>query len=559
MAEGVTGRTPGARTLLRGGRIADGTGGPLRTGELLIEGGRIRAVGQRVDPVDAEIVDLDGLVLAPGFIDVHTHYDAQVLWDPDLTPSSWHGVTTVLMGNCGFGIAPTRPELHDVIVRTLEKVEGMSYEALSAGIPWDFSTFEEYLDVIEALPKRCNVQAFLGHTPLRLAVMGMAAYEREATEHEIRQMAEVAAGAVGAGAVGLSSSRGNLHFGVDGRPVPSRFAATDELAVLLRTVTVAGGRLNQVATGGGLLPEDALALARKTDSPLVWTPIVADAQQPGGAVERVRRLSSPAERIWAQFPCRQVVMQMQLLDPYPFAPLPAFRSVIGSPPALRAEQYRRLLTDPVALAEIEQSWNHRWHKVFVAESTSHDDLVDRSIAELARERSIMPAELLIRTALDEDLTTRFRVVLANDGVEEIGELLAMDEPVLGLSDAGAHADQLCDAGFATDLLGRWVRDRGALSLEHAIWRLTGHIADVVGLHDRGRLAPGLAADLVAFDADRVGAGPLERVRDLPAGADRLVSRSVGIEHIWIGGVRTRQDGTDLAGVHPGRLLRSGCT
>src|SRR5579871_2880275 len=234
-------------TVLRGGLLVDGTGAPARPADVVIEADRIAAV-QAPGTVsgDGDAVDLDGLVLAPGFIDCHTHYDAQVLWDPDLTPSSWHGVTTVVMGNCGFGIAPTRPEHRSTIARTLENVEGMSVDALEAGIPWTFETFPEYLDAVAAQSPRLNVAAMIGHTPLRLYVMGDDAVERPATAHEIATMREHVAGALAAGAIGFATSRAPTHAGAGGRPVPSRQAEPDEVFAITQALADAGRGIVQI-------------------------------------------------------------------------------------------------------------------------------------------------------------------------------------------------------------------------------------------------------------------------------------------------------------------------
>jgi N-acyl-D-amino-acid deacylase len=545
-------------TLLRGGLIVDGTGSPGLRADVLIHGERIEGVAPRIEVTDDqvdEIVDLAGLVLSPGFIDMHTHFDAQLLWDGALTPSPWHGVTTVLMGNCGFGIAPARPDDRRTLLRTLENVEGMSYAALQAGVEWAFQSFTEYLDHVDSLALRANVMAFVGHTALRLFAMGGQAYERLATDDEVAAMVRHLVTAVEAGAVGLSSSKGRFHFGADGKPVPSRLARTGELEALLAAIA---GRaaLNQFATGDDLTPDEIVAMCRRIGAPMTWTPVVADAANPGAAVRLARRLAASQERIWSQFPCRPVVMQVTMLDPYPFASARCMKPVVSAPLEARKALYERLLGSAGDLEELNATWSHRWSKTFVDETALFGELRGASLADIAARHGTSPARLLLDLSLQEDLRTRFRVVLANDGEAEIGELLVMDELILGLSDAGAHADQLCDAGFATDLLGGWVRDRQAVTLERAVWRLTGQPAQALGLRDRGRIAPGWIADLVAFNPATVACGQLERVADLPAGAERLIARSAGVEHVWLAGVATRRDGQELPGRSPGRLLRA---
>src|SRR2546426_6025951 len=259
--------------VLRNARLVDGTGAPARAADVGVAGDRIAAVGE-IDAGKAEQIDLDGLTLAPGFVDIHTHYDAQVLWDPDLTPSSWHGVTTVVMGNCGFGIAPTRPDHRSLIARTLENVEGMSVEALEAGIPWTFETFPEYLDTLDGLSTRLNVGALIGHTPVRLYVLGDEAVERPATSDEVARMRAIVAEALAAGAVGFATSKSPTHSGADGKPVPSRLAETDEVFELARALGEAGRGVMQATPGPGLFLEEFAALSKEVGRPVSWTALL---------------------------------------------------------------------------------------------------------------------------------------------------------------------------------------------------------------------------------------------------------------------------------------------
>ncbi|MGZ4693130.1 MAG: N-acyl-D-amino-acid deacylase family protein [Acidimicrobiales bacterium] len=543
--------------LLRRASLIDGTGGPARTADVAVVGDRIAAVrapGELTPDEGTEVVDLDGLTLAPGFIDVHTHYDAQILWDGDLTPSSWHGVTSVVMGNCGFGVAPTHPQHRDIIVRTLENVEGMSTEALDEGIDWCFETFPEYLTAIDERPKRLNVGVFIGHTPLRLFVMG--GDERPATDDEITTMRDVVREAMTVGAIGFSTSRQPAHQGAYGRPVPSRFAEADEVYAIASVLGELGKGVMQVSIGPGMFVDQFSELAVRNGIPVTWTALVARADKPGAALRTVERAASLPGEVYPQIACRPIVMQISMLDPVPLAEIDVWKEVLARPRDQRADLYRDAAWRDRARPATLEAWSQRWPKTSVEETGAHQDVVGIPLDQLAVDRGTTPFDLMLDLALGDDMATRFRVVLDNDGDEEVGDLLADKRTLLGLSDAGAHATQLCDACYSTHLLGHWVRERKAISLEDAVWRLTGHPHQAFRVADRGLVEEGFYADLVAFDPETVGTTPVERAHDQPGGADRLIVRSTGIEHMWVNGVATRVGGEEIAGVTPGRLLRS---
>jgi N-acyl-D-aspartate/D-glutamate deacylase len=541
--------------LLRQGTLIDGTGGPARAADVAVEGDRIAAVappGELAPSAGTEVVDLDGLVLAPGFIDVHTHYDAQILWDHDLTPSNWHGVTSVVMGNCGFGVAPTRPEHRDVIVRTFENVEGMSADALSQGIDWCFESFPEYLAVIGERPKRLNVGAFVGHSTLRLFAMGPE--ERAATSDEVASMRELLREAMEAGAMGLSTSRAASHQGAFGRPVPSRFADVAELDALVGVLGELGRGVVEIAAGPGLWLEQFSQLSVDHGVPVTWTALLTRSDKPGAALRTVERGAALPGEVYPQLACRPIVMQITMADPTPLGEVDEWKEVLASPRPARAGLYRDAAWRDRARPATLAAWSARWPRIDVQETVRHGDAVGIPLDRLAADRGSTPFDVLLDVALDDDLATRFRVVMENDGEDEIAELLADKRTLLGLSDAGAHASQLCDACYSTHLLGHWVRERKAVTLEDAVWRLTGQPHQAFRIADRGLVREGYFADLVAFDPSRVGPTPPERVADQPGGADRLVARSTGIEHTWINGTPTRRSAQDLPTATPGTLL-----
>jgi N-acyl-D-aspartate/D-glutamate deacylase len=553
--------------LVRGGRLVDGTGAPERRADLGIRGGRIAAIGESLEADADRILEADGRVVAPGFIDIHTHYDAQILWDRGLSVSPWHGVTSVVMGNCGFGVAPTRPAHRDLILRTLENVEGMSIEALRAGLgegDWPFETFPEYLDAIEALGSVINVAALVGHTPVRLYVMGEASTERAADADEVAAMQAIVAEAIAAGAIGLATSKAPPHMGYDGRPVPSRLAELEELRALCSALGTAGRGVLQAALGPGLLFDELTSLQQSMHRPVSWTALLADAFGPEGhrgVLELHAKLQAEGIDLYPQVSCRALCMEYQFSAPFPWESSPIFE------PVLRADREgkKRLYADPEFRAKLrapgaETLLTGSWERTVVSEHPGDPSLCERSVAEIAAERGVHPADLALDLALESDLETRFRVAMMNTTEPTVAELLRHPAVMLGLSDAGAHAAQLCDAGFSTHLLGRWVREKGALTIEEAVRLLTTRSAEIFGITDRGRLEEGLAADVVVFDPQTVACGKLRRVRDLPAGADRLVTDAEGVHAVIVNGTLIRENGRDVYGrddALPGRLLRSG--
>lgn len=553
---------------INGGTIIDGTGAERFAGDVGIRDGLIVALGE-VKGSAAETIDAKGRIVSPGFVDIHTHYDAQILWDRMLTISPWHGVTTVVMGNCGFGVAPTRPEHRDLILKTLEKVEGMSLDALQEGIgsEWPFETFPEYLDAIEKAGSAINVGVLVGHTPIRMYVMGEESTERVATQEEVAQMRRLVQEAVTAGAVGFATSHATTHVGYGGRPVPSRMADFAEIRELASVLGNLRTGMMQATVGRALFFDQFSQIAEETGRPVSWTALLAGMMGPGSHRALLARSAELIEKdilVYPQVTCRPLNFEFNLEEPFLFESMSVFKPISaadfdGKMNIYADPQFRRRFIEKAG-QDSEGGFGTRWDRTVISFCPSEPDLEERSLVEVARERNLDPIELMCDLSLENRLQARFRMAVLNTDEDEVEELLCDPNTVLGLSDAGAHASQLCDACFSTFLLSRWVREKKVLTLEQAVHMLTEKPAQIFGLSDRGRLEVGRPADVVVFDPDEVGTSGLRRSNDLPAGAERLLADAFGIDAVVVNGSILRQAGVDRLdadGPLPGRLLRGG--
>jgi N-acyl-D-aspartate/D-glutamate deacylase len=521
----------------------DGSGAPGRIADVAISDGVISQIRPNLRGDDE--LDATGCVVAPGFIDIHTHYDAQVFWDPALRPSSSHGVTTVVAGNCGFTIAPTRPEHHEIIARTLENVEDMDGASLAAGIPWDFETYPEYVRSIRRRGSVLNFTTYIGHTAVRLYVMGDAAYERTATPEEIERMCHLVREGIDAGAAGFSTSFAYTHRGIDGKPVPSRFAERNEAEALFLAAGRAGKGVVLVAVPGEQCGyADLYELQPRVGRPFSYPLFAA----PGGRHLAQVKLHveglSRGVQVWPQVTPRPLTMQFTLEDAYSLNVGHVFGELMQRDREARIAAYRDPAWRARAAADLEQSeMKPRWETFEVSESQRFPELHGRRVVELARERRASPLDVMCELALAEDLKTRFRAYIANDDVDAVAHLLTHEQVALGLSDAGAHIAQLCDAPLYTDLLATWVRERELMPLEKAVRKMTGEPADLFGFVRRGYLREGYWADVCVFDPQTVSPGRTQRVRDFPAGAERLTAEEpTGVRHVLVNGIPIRRDG-----------------
>lgn len=546
--------------VLKGGTIVDGSGRPGYRADLAMRGDRIVAIG---DNLEGDLtIDVTGLVVAPGFIDIHTHYDAQVFWDPAMTPSCFHGVTTVVAGNCGFSIAPTRASDRDLIAHTMEKVEDMDPETLKTGIPWEFETFPEYLDTVRRRGTVLNYAAYIGHTPLRLFVMGNEAVGREATDDEIAEMAELVREAMDAGAAGFASSFAVTHRGADGQPIPSRWAGRNEIEALFQAVGDSGRGVIGVNGGDNLSLADCYEIQPRVGAPITFTALLTTAQ---GfhlkAVETHRAGLATGADVWPQVSCRPLAFSQTMVEPFTLNTNPVFAELMPKSLDERREAY----ADPEWRNRVRTAWENRqgliprWDSYEVMESNASPGLVGQRISIIAEQRGTEPFDTLLDLALLEpDLQLRFKAMVANDDEEGVEKLLQVEGCTLGLSDAGAHVGQLCDAVAATDLLGKWVRDKKVMTLETAVHKLTKVQADLFSFTDRGELREGAYADVVVFDPATVAPGPVRRVRDFPANGERLTAdQPTGMAHTFVNGVPVVRDGRlvdEAIDTRPGRLV-----
>ena len=552
--------------VIRNGMLVDGTGAAARRADVAVAGGKIAEIG-RVTEGAATVIDASDLVVAPGFIDPHTHYDAQICWDGAVTPSSWHGVTSVIMGNCGVGIAPCKPKAREVAMRDLVNVEAIPFDVLNMGITWDWETFPEFLEAAARRKPSLNLGFLAPLTPFRHYVMGEASIERAATPDETAQIKALLGEAIDAGAFGFSTTILNQHVGFQGRPLACRNASRDELKAYANALKERGKGAIEIALTRKIAVMDdeeyeLLDLLLRESGQHVTFLALFDRDDIPEAVRETLRKAAPliARGARPQTSPLPLTRDINMRNPFSFAAFPSWNRVFvdKSKPAQAAvyadvafrNQFREELKQPMAFGN--------WARINVHEvrSPALKALEGRSIADLAREQGKDGVDTFLDLTLQDDLEVEFTMASFNTRVDRMTEILNDKSVLVALGDGGAHVDMLCDAGYPTYLLGTWVRERQALTLEEGVRRLTSDPAEVFGVRDRGRLAPGLAADLAIFDAGRVGSTNRgERRFDLPGGAKRMVMPSRGVEYTVVNGAVTWADGK-LTGAAAGQVLRS---
>jgi len=539
--------TAPADLLIRHARVFDGSGDEPAIRDVAVRDGLIHAVGTDLPARAATVVNADGLALMPGIIDSHTHFDAQVTWDPWLRPSPALGVTTAVIGNCGFTIAPCRPQDRERTMRHLTQVEGMSLDVLRRGIDWGFETFPEYLSLLRRKGSGANLAAYVGHSSVRTWVMGAEASERAATPDEIAQMAGLVRDAMAAGAVGLASSTSPAHNGEGGQPMPSRLACDAEHLALIGAMGEAGRGVYMVTKGGQMPVAFLEGMAARSGRPLMIAALLHNATNPQAVfrdLDAITAANGRGRRLIGQVSCCPLTMDFTLASPYPVEGLQSWRPALGVGGAalaavLRDPAFRRRVRDEIAQPATFRLFNGEWDKVQVVETArpAHARYEQQTVARIAADEARDPLDVMLDLALAEDLRTVFTAQLLNSDEAAVGRLLTHPHSLVSLSDAGAHLTFFNDAGFGLHLLGHWARERGTMGLSEAVRRLTAQPAAIFGMADRGLVRAGLAADLLLFDPATVGRGPKHRVHDLPGGAPRLNTEAVGVHGVWVNGHR----------------------
>jgi N-acyl-D-amino-acid deacylase len=554
--------------VVRNGLVVDGSGAPGFRGDVAVVGDRIVAVGD-VDGSGQEEIDADGLVVAPGFVDAHTHMDAQIFWDHLGNSSCWQGVTTVVMGNCGYTLAPARPEHRSLVSNNMERAEDIPAETLAQGVPWTWSSFAEYLDVVDALPKGMNYAQSVGHSALRIWAMGERAFDSTATPEDLAAMQQELTRAMAAGAIGLTTSRNHDHTTADNRLVASRLAAWDEIEALATTLGRAADAVFQIGSG-----EDEVTkadhmlrlqkLAIDTGAQVVTPSVSLD------VTALIEETIAAGGRMFGLTQCRGFNVLQSFKTRLSFDTLPSWKDIRQLP----LEQQRKLYEDPDVRAKLVHAAHHEEYVVVGAADPFEPDFekifvmyspyrVNPSVAAEARRLGIDPVEVMLDLALETDFEICFtqsfwdplaRAYYADENLDDFRALLGHPHTAMTFSDAGAHSSQISDASIQTHLLAYWVRERQFFSLEKAIRMITRQPALAWKLHDRGMLRPGFGADITIFDADTVAPTLPKVVADLPGGAHRYVQRAEGYAATIVNGSVFTRDG-EATESRQGRLLR----
>ena len=555
--------------VIKNGMVVDGSGGARYRGDVGVKDGKITKIG-RINETADDVIDAEGHVVSPGFVDGHTHMDAQVFWDSLGTCSCYHGVTSVVMGNCGFTLAPCREAEADLVFRNLERAEDIDRGAMLEGIKWQWETYPEYLDVVDKLPKGINYSGYIGHSALRTYVMGERAFDEAASEDDLKAMSHQVKEAVKAGALGFSSSRSPSHRTSDDRQVASRAADFAEIKTLVHAMGELDAGIFQLAMERGdrdyVLQNytDLKNLSIDSGRPITFGSL-SRRESPGlwrDCYDIIEKGNLEGARLFTQVHSREINSVMSFETHLPFDNWDVWRDIR----ALPLDQQKAALRDPETkkkLIEIAsrpyqvpaviggEARPPEWDMFYVMES---EKWAHRTMANIARERGVVPAEAMIDMALEHDLKLFFRQPIANENMDDALDLMKHPHSCVTFSDSGAHVSQIMDSSLQTHLLSHWVRDKQAFTLEEAVRLVTYDTATQWGFHDRGLIREGMTADMVVFNPDTIGPRMPEVVCDLPAGAKRLRQTAHGIANTIVGGQTVLRNG-EHTGALPGKLLR----
>lgn len=553
--------------IIRNGRIVDGSGMPAFNGDVAVKDGKIAGIGKFAEPAD-RVIDADGLAVSPGFIDNHTHYDAQILWDPMFTSSCWHGVTSIVMGNCGLALAPARRGGGDALLRMLSRIEAIPIEALRSGVDFSWESIGDYLGRI-GRKLGLNVGSLIGHNAVRQYVLGNDASDREATAEEIQKMRDIVRQGMRAGALGFTTDKNPNHLNDEGRPIPSVAASEEEFLSICEVLGELGAGVIQTSAGGGKhVPanyEMSKKAAQRSGRPVVWLTISHRWSQPDVWRKYLDMTEQGFKDGFQAYPIctpRRNNTRFTMKNAQIFDGLPSWLPIMLKDDATKLAAFsdptmRKKLRQEAVVATDPTTFSRRWDLMYISKPAlaKNYDLKGKSVAELAQATGKDVLDAFLDLVVEEKLETAFEINQINGDEEAVGQILRSPYTVIGLSDAGAHVVFDAGYGYCTRLLGFWVREKKIMSLEDAVRKLTFHSASVFGLNDRGLLRPGMAADITVFDPDTVDALEPESVNDLPGGGPRLMQKSRGIHYTVVNGT-VLMEKNEHTGAYPGQLLRT---
>jgi N-acyl-D-aspartate/D-glutamate deacylase len=551
--------------VIKNGTVVDGTGAPPRKADVGIAGGRIAEIGE-ISAHGQNVIDAAGRIVAPGFIDLHTHYDAQICWDKAISPSSWHGVTSVVMGNCGVGIAPCRKSTREIATQDLVNVESIPYDVLSAGVTWDWETFPEYMAAAGRRGSAINLGFFAPLTPFRHYVMGEQSMERAANPAETAKIRDLLSEAMDAGAFGISTSVLKQHIGYGGRALACQRAGRDELGAYAGMLKKAGKGIIEIALSQkpSFVSEEEYGLLEfllaESERPVSFLALFIRDDVPESHLDTMAKIA-PLLRKGAvpQISAVQFTREISMRSPFTFASYPCWHPVFNKTREEQAaiygdrkfrDAFRAQLNGPAV-------FDGDWRRITLAAAVNPKlkALEGKTIAEISAKRGTDGVDTFLDLTLEDDLQLEFLFAAYNFNEARMPELLNNMDTVIGLSDGGAHVDLMCDAAYPSTLLGKWVRERRAMPIEFAVRRLTSQPADLLGIKDRGRLVRGAHGDVVVFDPATIGPGKREKLYDLPSGGKRIVVHSTGIDYTIVNGVPIWAGGK-LTGKNAGAVLHS---